>query len=171
MNFFNIFGLEEKFDLDKESLELKYLALQKIYHQDTYGINDPENTGDIITNISKSLDINSAYKTLKDDFLRAHHILNLKGIHLNDDQESRKKIDQEFLIEMLETMEFLENITEFNDLIIFRDNLKIIREAHLKEMSALFKESYFNEVSIKTLMLKYYDNIIQMTDKKIQECF
>lgn len=82
-NYFEIFGLSAQFALDLAALDATYFALQQQSHPD-------KSTG----NTTSSSEINVAYKTLKSRFLRAEHLLELRGQTL--------QAGQSLLIEMME---------------------------------------------------------------------
>lgn len=91
-NFFTLFNLEERFDIDLDALDMRYFALQVQYH--------PDRSSDA----NMGLIVNQGYKILKDDFERAAHILELHGIFVKDDRLS-PKLSPDKLEEILEIIE------------------------------------------------------------------
>ena len=100
-NFFELFLLPTDFTIDEIALEKKYLEFQKLLHPDKSGAED----------ISRSIEINQAYKILADDFLRACHLLALKGVDILNDEKAVKP-EMSTLEEVLELQEI---ITEISD--------------------------------------------------------
>ncbi|OFW80578.1 MAG: Fe-S protein assembly co-chaperone HscB [Alphaproteobacteria bacterium RIFCSPLOWO2_01_FULL_40_26] len=121
-NFFEIFSLPQSFVIDQSKLEKKYLEFQQRFHPDKSSFDD----------ISKSIEINEAYKILSDDFLRACHLLQLKGIDILHDEKA-VRVDISTLEEQLELQEKISEISknEIDDLRkkLNSDFKKLIMEA------------------------------------------
>ncbi len=100
-NFFTIFSLPQKFEIDLAELEKKYLEFQQRFHPDKSSSQD----------ISKSIEINEAYKNLSDDFLRACHILQIKGVDILHDEKA-VRVDIATLEEQLELQEKIAEISK-----------------------------------------------------------
>ncbi len=106
MNYFELFALEQNYTLDQKHLRKQYLALQEKYH--------PDKAKDELQrhkNAEHSMLINEAFKVLKDDYLRAEYILQLKGEALNDNT-LKTVLSPIQLEEILEEYELIENIRE-----------------------------------------------------------
>jgi molecular chaperone HscB len=86
-NYFKIFDLPTKFDVDLELLNERYFKLQKISHPDMI-------EGDVVD----SARLNLAYKTLNSRFKRAEYIIELHG-------DSEFQASPELLMEMMELRE------------------------------------------------------------------
>ena len=91
-NFFTLFDLEERFDIDMEQLDTRYFAMQSQYH--------PDRSSDL----NMALLVNQGYKILKDNFERANHILELHGIFVTNNKLA-PKLSPEKLEEILEIIE------------------------------------------------------------------
>lgn len=91
-NYFEIFNLPQKFELDLQALDAKYFELQKQLHPDMKGGSEID-----------SAQLNAAYKTLKNKFKRAEYLVELSG-------ENQLQAAPELLMEMMELRE--ENPTE-----------------------------------------------------------
>lgn len=100
-NFFEVFSLPHKFEIDSAELEKKYLSLQNQFHPDKSGLDG----------ISQSIELNEAYKILSDNFLRACYILQLKGIDILHDEKAIK-VEQETLASILDLQEKISEISE-----------------------------------------------------------
>ncbi len=111
-NFFDLFSLPVKFEIDLVDLEQKYLQLQTKFHPDKSSLGD----------INRSIEINEANKTLSDNFLRACYILNLEGIDILNDENS-VRLDFEMLEEVLELQEEIEQISEQNQVQILQNKI------------------------------------------------
>jgi molecular chaperone HscB len=95
MDPFAVLGLEPRMDLPREELEQTYLSLSRETHPDAH----PGATADEQVQIlSRSAEINDAYKVLKDPWRRAVAILEL---HEPGIMEETKKLDPAFLMEAM----------------------------------------------------------------------
>lgn len=97
MNYFEFFGLQPAFGIDKEGLRKLFLENSRNYHPDfakAKGIDAAEA-------LEKSTLNNEAYKTLSDDQLRTHYMLKINNL-LGDGKE---QLPMEFLMEMMEINE------------------------------------------------------------------
>ena len=123
-NFFEIFAIPQRFEIDLEQLEQKYFQFQKHLHPDSASFAD----------IEQSIVINEAYKILSDDFLRACYLLALKNIDIRHDENAIKP-STETLIEILELQEKIAEISDRNEI----ENLK-------KEINQEFKSLILNSM-------------------------
>ena len=64
MNYFELFAIEQKYDIDQKLLQTQYFSLQAKYHPDR-SQNEFERHG----NLEYSMLINEAFKILQDDYL------------------------------------------------------------------------------------------------------
>lgn len=108
-NFFELFSLPTNFAVDLAALEKKYLEFQNQFHPDKY---QGEKSSD---DISKSIEINAAYKILSDDFLRACYLLSLKGADIQNDEKA-VKVDLATLEATLELQEKISEIVDVNEI-------------------------------------------------------
>lgn len=113
-NFFELFSLPTDFAIDEVALEKKYLEFQKLFHPDNSSSDD----------VSRSIEINQAYKILADDFLRACHLLALQGIDLLNDEKAVKP-EMVTLLEVLELQEKIEEISDKNEIETLRKKISI----------------------------------------------
>lgn len=111
-NYFEIFSLPAKFEIDLVDLEKKYLEFQNLFHPDKSSTDE----------IERSIEINEAYKILSDDFLRAAHILQLNGIDILHDEKAVKP-DMAILSEVLELQEKIFEMTDKNEIEDLRKKL------------------------------------------------
>jgi len=122
-NYFEIFSLEEKFALDVDALEKKYIEFQNLFHPDKSSSDD----------IEQSIQINEAYKILADDFLRACYLLALKGVDIRKDELAIRP-DMATLEHVLELQE---NIAEISD----KNEIEELRKKLNSEVKELIAES------------------------------
>lgn len=111
LNPFKVFDLPVDFQLDMQTLNTRYLALQKKLHPDNFA---SEGAAEQRIAMQKSTEVNDALKTLKDPILRAEAIVALNtGEEQNLEQKSTQ--DVAFLMQQLQWREQLDEIASQKD--------------------------------------------------------
>ncbi|MBS1755352.1 MAG: Fe-S protein assembly co-chaperone HscB [Ferruginibacter sp.] len=105
MNYFELFDLPVSFNFDRRKLALKYFEMQKKYHPDFF-VNASEQEKEEALEISTQL--NKALKILKNEDETIKYVLQLKGLL---EEEEKYKLPPDFLMEMMELNEELDNNT------------------------------------------------------------
>ena len=100
-NYFELFNLSEKFQIDLEMLQGNYRAIQKEIHPDRFATSSENEK---VQSMIKSTQANDGYETLKSPIKRAKYILSL--------HESVEKITlpTDFLMQQMEWEEHFETI-------------------------------------------------------------
>lgn len=122
-NFFAFFGIEEKFEINLSDLEASYFSIQNKFHPDSSTAAD----------IERSIIANEAYKTLSDDFLRACHLMALKGIDILHD-ENAVKVDFATIEEVIAIQERLASLQ------LGQNNLARSPSIHCPEITQIKKQ-------------------------------
>ncbi len=114
IDHFQVLGVQRRFDLDEADLERRYRDLSRIVHPDRYARADARARR---ASLSRSVQLNQAWKTLRDPVRRAEYLLELAGIEVGgeegtrragpDGQKERVPVPQELLMEVLELREAL----------------------------------------------------------------
>lgn len=161
-DYFKLFDLDRKYQLDLAELKKNYLAQLVKFHPDR--ARTPEEK---ILFLEQSIKFNQAEKILKDDFLRAEYMLKLLGVEFNDKTISN-----------LMTTDDLEKIFEANELIEETDEthaLSIIHKQKLVELNELGAqlEKAFNMNNLTkaldlTVRLKYLTNLVKNINLKLK---
>jgi molecular chaperone HscB len=102
MNHFTTFNLPATFSVDATSLSLRYRDLQAAVHPDRF-VNATDAEKRIA--MSRTVDINEAYTTLKDPVHRAMHLLSLVGVDGLDEKNTSMPAD--FLMQQIDWREAL----------------------------------------------------------------
>lgn len=105
MNYFELFELPVRFNIDKTSLALKYFALQKKYHPDFF---TQANEAEQEEALERSSMANRALKTLQNKDATIKYLLQLKGLL---EEEEKYELPPDFLMEMMELNEELSDNT------------------------------------------------------------
>ena len=102
MNHFTAFDLPTAFSIDTAALSARYRDLQAAVHPDRF-----VNATDVEKRVamSRTVDINEAYTTLKDPVRRAMHLLSLVGVDGLDEKNTTMPAD--FLMEQIDWREAL----------------------------------------------------------------
>ncbi|MBU2869311.1 co-chaperone HscB [Colwellia sp. E2M01] len=110
MNYFQLFNIEESFDVDISQLSSSYQTLQKSVHPDKFAHTSEQEQR---IAVQKSAQINDAYQTLKNPLLRAEYILTERGVDMPSEQNTFG--DTSFLMHQMELREMLEDIEHASD--------------------------------------------------------
>lgn len=132
-NYFELFNLPEKFQIDSVKLQENYRSIQKEIHPDRFATStENEKTQSMI----KSTQVNDAYQTLKSTTKRAKYILSL--------HKSVEKITlpPNFLMQQMEWEEHLEDIEKNNKEL---DQFKLAINKKYKEYSLLLSKQIDND--------------------------
>lgn len=141
MNYFNLFNLNQKFNISAEELENNYLALQQKTHPDNLN-----GEAEKMAAAKLSSMVNDGYNILKNDLSRAEYLLKLQNLEVNTD-ESKIKPSQELLLEMMELREAEIEGKE----VIFSSMIDDSR----KKLESLFNSNNLKEAAQETIKLKY----------------
>jgi len=85
VNYFELFGLNDQFEINTKQLAEVYQSLQKTVHPDRFA---HASSQEQLVAVQKSSMINDAYQTLKNPLPRAHYMLTLRGADLPSEQAS-----------------------------------------------------------------------------------
>lgn len=109
-NYFELFGLPVAFDVPAAALIERYRQLQQTVHPDRFAnASDQERR----LSMQQATRINEAYQALKDPLARARYLLELQGVHWDDERET--VVAPEFLMEQMELREELAQVKDQSD--------------------------------------------------------
>jgi molecular chaperone HscB len=98
-NYFRLFGLSVRFNIDQSQLKKAYYKLSRAFHPDHLQADNQELQDDITL---KSSEINKAFAILTDENSRIKYILSLYNIMENPEQET---LPQGFLMDVMDINE------------------------------------------------------------------
>jgi molecular chaperone HscB len=84
-NYFEVFGLPSKLQMDTESLEKQFYALSRKLHPDRFASRP---MAEQEAALAQSSLLNDAYRTLKDPILRTQYLLKLQGVELEEQSKA-----------------------------------------------------------------------------------
>jgi molecular chaperone HscB len=99
---FAVFGLPRRYEVDLSELESRYRDLTRRLHPDRFAKADPRARR---ASLERSVQLNHAWKTLRDPVQRAEYLLRLLGVEVAP--ESGGKVPPVLLAEILELREAL----------------------------------------------------------------
>ncbi|WP_440876555.1 co-chaperone HscB [Thalassotalea sp. PLHSN55] len=140
MNYFQLFGIEQGFNIDLNALSAIYQKLQKAVHPDRFAHSSAQEQ---LVAVQKSSTINDAYHTLKDPLKRAEYLLKLRGTDMPSEQASFG--DVSFLMRQMELREMLDEVKQAENIDDAMFAVSQIFESefteHLQQMEAQIAEN------------------------------
>jgi molecular chaperone HscB len=107
MDPFATLGFERRYNLDKTLLDRRYRELQQALHPDKHA---SAPASERALTLRKAIEVNEAYRVLRDDQKRGEALLVLMGREVSDQQA-----DPELLMEMMELREALSDARAADD--------------------------------------------------------
>jgi molecular chaperone HscB len=113
-DYFRVFDLPRKFDLDVADLERRYKEMTKVLHPDRFARADGRARR---ASLERSVELNLAWRTLSQPVARAEYLLSLAGIEVGEpvgskrsgpvDSRATQPVDTALLVEVMELREAL----------------------------------------------------------------
>ncbi|KAL6267662.1 hypothetical protein P5V15_000737 [Pogonomyrmex californicus] len=154
LNYFDIMGIKRNYNVANEEIHRRYRELQKILHPDKFG-NKSEKERQISEKLSSL--INKAYSTLAHPLKRGLYMLQLKGISI---PEGTTNLNPEFLMEIMERNEEIENAIEDKDKILkFAKESKELLDKLSKQVADAFNKEDIETATKILIKMKYYDTV------------
>lgn len=163
-NYFELLGIEKKYDIDLNALDRQYFAMQLKYHPDRTNANSEKQK-----NLAISIDVNKAYARLKDDLARAEYLLLLNNIVL-DDITIRQGISKEQLNIVWSELEFVETTQQLTKLQSMLNNKILEKQQLTKSLTTAFQNQNMQDAIDSTIRFKYLKNLINNIQLKINSC-
>ncbi|RXH81313.1 hypothetical protein DVH24_005227 [Malus domestica] len=160
VDYFQIFGLERKYDTKVDDLEGKYKAWQKKLHPDLVHTKSEKEREYAAEQSARVID---AYRTLSQSLARAIYILKLEGVDV-DEEETLS--ESELLTEILEIREAVEEAADSQALNEIQSQMK----EKLKHWSDVFTNAFrsrnFGEALKAIRRMTYYERVNESVVKK-----
>jgi molecular chaperone HscB len=136
-NFFELFGLPVTFDVDSAQLAARYRDVQREVHPDKFAAAPGAER-----RVSMQLTalVNEGYQTLKDPVRRARYLLELDGVSVDTDSDTR--MAPQFLLEQMELREALAEARELGEPHKRLAELSNMAELKMKEKTDAFRSAY-----------------------------
>ncbi|GLT38517.1 hypothetical protein SLA2020_127610 [Shorea laevis] len=161
VDYFQIFGLERKYDIEVDSLEGKYKGWQKKLHPDLVHSKSEKERGFAAEQSARVID---AYHTLTKPLSRATYILRLEGIDVNEEETI---FDPELLAEIMEIREAVEEARDSQVLNQIRSQMEEKLEELAKSFGKAFHSQKFDEAVACIRRMTYYQRVNEEILKKL----
>ncbi len=119
---FQVLGARRAFEVDLAAIERRYRELTRTLHPDRFAKADPRARR---ASLQRSVQLNEAWKTLRDPVRRAEYLLSLSGIEVGGEEGTRRlgeggerqrvPVPQDLLMEILELREALMDARQAHD--------------------------------------------------------
>ena len=151
---FDTLGIEPTFDLDLKAVEKQYRELARVLHPDRHVAGSPT---DRRLSLGKAVEVNDAWRRVRDPIRRAEALLRRYGEHLEEGKEP--KAAPEFLMEMMEQREALAEARASGErALVERLGAAIrVREKEVTaRIAAAFARGALDEIAALLGELRYY---------------
>ena len=164
-NYFELFGLEEKFHFDGVKFAEQYQHLQSQYHPDRFV---ESNDQDKRVVMQAATYINEAYKTLKDEASRAKYLLQMHGVTFNVEQDTTR--DMEFLMLQMNLREQIDEVSSQTDSLESLDTLEQQSRQEKTQLIEHFQKCIdgqrWDEAKDIVLKLQFFKRLQQQINQK-----
>ncbi|XP_031279886.1 iron-sulfur cluster co-chaperone protein HscB homolog [Pistacia vera] len=161
VNYFQIFGLGKKYEIEDGSLEGKYKDWQKKLHPDLVH-SKSEREKEYAA--EQSACVIEAYRTLRNPLSRAIYIMRLEGVDVNEEETVS---EPELLTEIMEIREAVEDATDSQAL----NQIKSTMQEKLMHWSNSFANAFqnhkFDDALICIRRMTYYSRVNEEIAKKL----
>lgn len=154
-NYFELFGLEQRFSIDLNTLEHAFRQLQSEVHPDKHASNSQSEQ---LIALQQSTLINDGYQTLRNPTSRAQFLINLSG-----KTETTKALSNGFLMAQMEWRESIEDAVSSKDVIVleaFSKRLKHKISVQVNEIAAaLDLHGDYPVAELRVNELRFYEKL------------
>lgn len=168
---FAVFGVERRFALDVTDLERRYKEMTKVLHPDRFARADERARR---ASLKRSIQLNEAWRTLKDPVRRAEYLLSLSGVVVGGEEGTTKRVDgakvrlpvaPALLMEVMELREGLAEARAANDhagVAALAATVRGRREAAMRAVASVFTQKTPDHEAIARdlVAVRYYDRFL-----------
>ncbi|HXU83736.1 MAG TPA: Fe-S protein assembly co-chaperone HscB [Polyangia bacterium] len=168
---FRVFGIARRYALDLADLERRYKDMTKVLHPDRFARADERARR---ASLKRSIQLNEAWRTLKDPVRRAEYLLSLSGVEVGAEDGTSKRVDGQKVrlpvapALLMEVMELREGLAEARTA---RDDARVDtlaatvrgrREAALRAVGSVFaqKAPDLEAIARDLVAVRYYDRFL-----------
>jgi molecular chaperone HscB len=134
-NDFELFGLPEQFEQDRDAIDARWKQLQREAHPDRFAA---QGAAAQRVAMQWSVRINEAYQRLKEPIKRAAYLCELRGAQIS--AENNTAMPAQFLVEQMEWREELDEAHGQKDLDTLEEQLGRARKQALQRIAKLLDE-------------------------------
>ncbi|CAD7086633.1 unnamed protein product [Hermetia illucens] len=151
-DYFKLYSLSNSFNLNPTELTTRFRQLQSTLHPDKYS---NKSKREQTNSLEWSSLVNKAYKTLSVPIDRGEYLLQQQGISIPEDNST---LDKEFLMEMMEKNEEVEEATKDNILELLQTVQNELKEAAV-ELEEIFNQNDFEKAKFLLIRMKYFRSL------------
>ncbi|MDN0109313.1 co-chaperone HscB [Yersinia mollaretii] len=170
MDYFTLFGLPPRYQIDGNLVTTRYQELQRQFHPDRFA-NQPER--ERLASLQQAATINDAYQTLKHPLKRAEYMLSLQGFDLGNEQHTMH--DTAFLMEQLELREELDAIERQPNaealLAEFNRRLALMTQTRSQQMVEQLDQQQWEFAADTVRKLRFLDKLQQQVEQLEERLF
>lgn len=169
VDYFSLLGLPAIYAIDKDELESRYLERSREVHPDRFvGAGARQR----VEALGQTMELNEAYKILRDDARRAEHLLARHGIAIGGNEQ----LDPTFLMDVLEAREELAEAQADGDqaaIARLEDSMLDRRDAILEAVAGLWERveagepdetGTLGEIKRQLILLRYVARYLEAAD-------
>ncbi|KAK6231967.1 hypothetical protein SCA6_002040 [Theobroma cacao] len=161
VDYFQIFGLEKKYEIEVDGLEGKYKDWQKKLHPDLVHSKSEKEREYAAEQSGRVID---AYRTLSKPLARAIYILRLEGVDVDEEQTVS---DPELLTEIMEIREAVEEAMDSQALNQIQSQMKEKLEGSSSSFANAYRSRNFDEAVTCIQRMTYYQRANEEILKKL----
>ena len=163
---FKLFGLPQRFVLDRAALDERWKALQRQAHPDRFAA---QGAAAQRVAMQWSVRINEAYNRLKDPLQRAAYWCELQGAPVN--AHSNTAMPPAFLMQQMEWREALEEARDESALEALLDETQAAQRAALQELERLIDQMGDAQAAVQQVRaLMFVDKFAQEVHDRLDRC-
>ncbi|XP_055598618.1 iron-sulfur cluster co-chaperone protein HscB [Uranotaenia lowii] len=162
-DYFTLLDIPKTFELDSTSLTTSFRRLQSVLHPDKFSQKSEQEKEN---SLAWSSLVNKAYKTLNAPLERGKYLLQQDGIVITEENTS---VDPDFLMEMMERNEQVEDATRAEDLTIIVQSLRSDIDQLYHSLRVEFAKADMEKAKTTLVRLKYLLNIERTIKDKLLE--
>jgi molecular chaperone HscB len=134
-NDFVLFGIAERFALDRTDLDARWRKLQASAHPDKFAADGPAAQR---VAMQWSVRINEAYRRLREPLTRAAYLCELRGAPI--EAQSNTSMPADFLMQQMSWREALEDATNDGELAALDEEVRTTERALIAQLAELLDE-------------------------------
>jgi molecular chaperone HscB len=162
---FTVLGAPRAFMQELNALERRYKDLTKVLHPDRFARADPRARR---ASLSRSVQLNQAWRTLRDPVRRGEYLLGLSGIDLRDEGAlqtgaARRPVPQDLLMEVMELREGLAEARAAGDdagVERLAVDVRARREREMVAVAEAFAAGDQERAATALVSVRYYDRFL-----------
>ncbi|XP_075161873.1 iron-sulfur cluster co-chaperone protein HscB-like protein, mitochondrial [Haematobia irritans] len=162
VNYFELLDFPQSFELETSSLTKRFRQLQSLVHPDKFS---NKSSREQINSADWSSLINKAYKTLLIPIDRGQYLLQLNGRQIPQDNSA---LDKEFLMEMMERNEEVDEANTKNELEEIHERLSQELQEKVQNLTKSFGSNDLEKATAVLVEMKYLLSIQKTIKNKLQ---